>query len=254
MQNLVVEWYTLLSRLSAGLTGPIDALDERTGVPLVSALLFGLIGAVSPCQLTTGAGALAYVARGTGVRQTVVGNAVAYTLGKALIYTLLGAATLLVGQQLAREAIPVLVAARRLVGPLMILLGLVLLGWVPLRFSLGDRLTGWLATRAGMGTGGAFLLGMAFAFTFCPTLFLLFFGLTIPLALRSPLGALYPAAFALGTTLPLLGLAGLLSARSVTQATYLARARWVSTRLRPVAAVVLLLAGLHDTLIYWLLA
>ncbi len=253
MQGLVAEWYALLSTLSATVTGPVSAVGEGIGVPVVSVLLFGLIGAASPCQLTTNAGALAYIARRASTHRAVTGSALAYVLGKALVYTVVGTGVILAGQHLAHRAIPVIVVARQLVGPLMILLGLHLLGYLPLRFALGHRLTDWLTLRAGAGGSGAFLLGVAFAFTFCPTLFLLFFGLTIPLALHSPVGLVYPAAFALGTSLPLLGLAGLLSAAAGAKTRALVGLRRAATWLRPVAAVVLLLAGLHDTLTYWFL-
>jgi len=253
MRELAAEWYTMLSTLNAAVAGPLRGLADGMGLPLVSALLFGLIGATSPCQLTTNAGALAYVARGAGDRRTVAWRALAYLLGKALVYTLGGLAVILAGQQLAQSSLPLIVIARKLVGPLMILLGLYLLGLVPLHFALGQGIADWLEGQAGAGTGGAFLLGIAFAFTFCPTLFLLFFGLTIPLALRSPAGVVYPAVFALGTTLPLLGLAGLLAAGTSATRRYVVGARRVAVWLRPVAAGVLLLAGLNDTMTYWFL-
>ncbi len=116
------------------------------------------------------------------------------------------------------------------------LLGLYLVGLLPLPFSLGQGLSGWLEARAAPGVAGAFLLGAAFAFAFCPTLFLLFFGLTIPLALASPVGVIYPALFALGTTLPLLGLAALLTAGIGATKDFLAGARRVDAWLRPAAA------------------
>lgn len=253
MREYALNWYVLLSTLNAAVAQPLNALGEGLGVPLVSALIFGLIGTTAPCQLTTNAGALAYVTRSAGDRRAVAWGALAYLLGKVLVYTLVGVATILVGQQLIGRWIPIVVVARKALGPLMILLGLYLLGLVPLRFSLGHGLSGWLEDRARHGTGGAFLLGVAFSFAFCPTLSLLFFGLTIPLALRSPVGVLYPGAFALGTTLPLLGLAALLAAGVKSPKRYLAQARRIDSWLRPAAGIVLVLAGLNDTLVYWLL-
>jgi len=247
-------WYLWLSGLNAAATGPLSDLADGLGVPLLSALLFGVMGSTSPCQLTTNASALAYVVRGAdaGGRGWAV-SAAAYLAGKALVYTLVGAAVILAGQRLAQASIPVIVAARKVLGPLMVLLGLHMLGLVRLRFSLGQGLAERIEARAGAGAGGAFLLGTAFSFAFCPTLFLLFFGLTIPLALGSSLGALYPGVFALGTTLPLLVLAGLLTTGAKAAGTYLAAARRASTRLRPAAGLVLVLAGLNDTFTYWLL-
>lgn len=254
MAELAARWYALLSTLNAAATGPLDAFADAAGVPLLSALLFGLIGATSPCQLTTNAGALAYLARGAGERggTAALRSASAYLLGKALVYTLVGIAVILVGQRLAQGSIPVVVAARKALGPLMVVLGLYFLGVLPLRFSLGDGLAAWLEARAGVGVSGAFLLGTAFSFAFCPTLFLLFFGLTIPLALSSPVGVVYPSIFALGTTLPLLVLVSLLAA-GVKAGGYLATARRAGRWLQPAAGAVLVLAGLNDTFTYWFL-
>jgi cytochrome c biogenesis protein CcdA len=250
---LANQWYSILSTLSAAVSEPLAELDARIGLPLVSALLFGLLGATSPCQLTTNAGALAYAARGAGRRSAVARSALAYLLGKVLVYTLVGTAVILAGRQLAQNSIPIIVVARKVLGPLMIVLGLYLLGLIRLHFSLGQGLADRLEARAGPGAGGAFLLGIAFSFAFCPTLFLLFFGLTIPLALRSPVGLVYPGVFALGTTLPLLGLASLLTLGVGATGGYVQGARRLDTWLRPAAGVVLILAGLNDTIIYWLI-
>ena len=253
MRELVLDWYALLSTLSAAVSEPVSALGDSLNVPLVSALLFGLIGATSPCQLTTNAGALAYVARRAGNRRAVAGSTLAYLAGKALVYTAIGVVVILAGQQLAQGSIPVIVAARKVLGPLIVLLGLYLLGALPLRLSLGQGLADRIEARAGAGAPGAFLLGTAFSFAFCPTLFLLFFGLTIPLALSSPVGVVYPGVFAVGTALPLIGLAGLLTLGTGATRGYVRRARGLDAWLRPVAAVVLVLAGLNDTFIYWFL-
>jgi cytochrome c-type biogenesis protein len=253
MRDFVIAWYAFLSTLNGAVAQPIRDLADGMGIPLLSALLFGVIGATSPCQLTTNAGALAYLARAGGSRGSVAVNAVAYLVGKALVYTVVGVTVILVGRELAQSSIPVIVVARKALGPLMILLGLHFLGLIPLRFSFGHGIADRLEDRAGSGASGAFILGTAFSFAFCPTLFLLFFGLTIPLALSSPLGAVYPAAFALGTTVPLLGVAGALGVGAGAARSYLGGARRVDAWLRPVAAGVLVLAGLNDTIVYWLL-
>lgn len=253
MREIVVAWYGVVSQLYAVVALPVRGLGDGLGVPLISALLFGLLGAVAPCQLTTNAGALAFVARRAADRGAVARGALAYLLGKMVVYTVLGVAVILAGRQLAQGLIPAIGVARKVAGPLMLVLGLLLLGFVPLRFSLGRAGAAWLEARAGSGARGAFVLGSAFSLCFCPTHFLLFFGLTIPLALRSSFGAIYPAVFAIGTTLPLLGLAALLVGGVGAVGRYLAGARRLDAWLRPIAAVVLLLAGLNDTLVYWFL-
>jgi hypothetical protein len=252
-RRAAADWYVTLSTLNAAVAGPLRAVADASGLPVLSALLFGLIGATAPCQLTTGASALAYVAKAAGDRRSVARSALAYLIGKALVYTLLGVAVILAGRQLAQASIPIIVIARKILGPLMIILGFYLLGLRPVQFSVGQAVSDWFGAQAGSGTRGALLLGVSFSFAFCPTLFLLFFGLTIPLALASPVGVVYPAVFALGTTLPLLGLAGLLAAGVGATKGYLAGARRVDIWLRIAAGAVLVLAGLNDTITYWFL-
>jgi hypothetical protein len=79
----------------------------------------------------------------------------------------------------------------------------------------------------------------------------LLFGLTVPLALRSPAGWSFPGVFALGTALPLLALAAVVSL-GWGAADRLAGgvARW-HRPVKWVAGAAFILAGLHDTLIYW---
>jgi len=247
------QWYSWLSAPTRTLAGPLGDWADRINIPLLSVLFFGVIGAIAPCQLTTNASALAYVSRQTDSRRAMAGSALAYLLGKILVYTLVGSAVILTGQQLASNLIPVIVIARKVLGPVMIFLGLYLLGVIPLHFSFGHSLMSQIEARAGNGSQGAFLLGIAFSFAFCPTLFLLFFGWTIPLALTSPIGIIYPALFGVGATLPLLLLTTLLIGGVARRREYVMGARHLNTWLRPAAAVVLILAGLNDTVIYWLL-
>jgi hypothetical protein len=68
----------------------------------------------------------------------------------------------------------------------------------------------------------------------------------IPLALVSPVGLVFPGLFAVGTLLPLLILAGLSSGAGK----WLVGLQW---RLSRISGTIILLAGIHDTLVYWLI-
>jgi hypothetical protein len=114
----------------------------------------------------------------------------------------------------------------------------------PLR--LRDRL-------AGHGHRGAYLLGVIFSFAFCPTLFWLFFGLTVPLALRSAGGLAFPGLFAVGASLPLVAMAAVVGAGLGTASRIVGGLRRAERVLRLAAGTVLILAGFHDTIVYWLL-
>lgn len=251
MRDLALAWYGVLNALSIALKGPLAGLTGGTEATLLTAIILGLIGAVSPCQLSTNAASMAYVVGGPGQRgKGLAWSATAYVAGKVLVYSGIGLLAVLMGQGLQALAIPTFAATRRGLGPLMILIGLALLGlWRP-RLGFGHGPSLWLRQRTGGGIFGSFLLGVAFAFAFCPTLALLFFGYVIPTAIAAPIGPLYPAAFALGTTFPLLLTVAVLLLGSDPDTLSRRLAAW-EPRLRKAAGVIFLLAGLNDAALYW---
>ncbi|OGL05332.1 MAG: hypothetical protein A3I03_16430 [Candidatus Rokubacteria bacterium RIFCSPLOWO2_02_FULL_68_19] len=248
---MALAWYTWLSVLSQGLVVTLDGWIEAINLPMVSAALFGLVGATSPCQLTTTLGALAYVAR-ESPRGGAFTSALAYAAGKVAVYGAAGALVVLAGLQLQAASIPVVVAARKVLGPLMLLVGLGMLGAVRLPGGAGQRSASALQQALPMrGAPGAFLLGVTFSFAFCPTLFWLFFGLTVPLALRSAGGWSFPGLFALGSTLPLLVLSGVVALGFGALEATIGKLSRVQRIASAVAGAVFILAGLHDTVVYW---
>lgn len=253
MEQLALAWYGWLSTLTQGVAFRLQEVTERVEVPVVTAVVFGLIGATAPCQLTTNLSALAWVSAG-GERGRPTTLAMAYVAGKVTVYTLAGGLVILAGLQLQAVSIPVVVAARKALGPLMVLVGLGLLGALRLRSGFGQQWAMWMRDRlGGHGHRGAFLLGVAFSFAFCPTLFWLFFGLTVPLALRSTGGLAFPGLFAVGASLPLLAVTAIVGAGLGTAGRIVGGLRRAEAVLRVAAGIVLILAGLHDTVVYWLL-
>jgi len=250
----VAEYYAWLSAPSIALTGPLGELTDSLNVPLISALLLGLIGAISPCQISTNVAALAYTSREMETPHRMMLSTGAYVLGKITVYSLIGVAVIGLGLQLDRASIPVIVAARKALGPLLILIGLMMLGVIQLKVSAGQRLGSWFEARAaGRGVFGSYLLGVAFSFAFCPTLFWLFFGLLVPLALTSAGGFVYPPVFALGTSVPLLAFASMtiLGAGSVGGFVRQVRRfdRWAQTAV----GLIFLLVGFNEFILYWLI-
>ena len=257
MEQIASNWYSFLNTLNAALSYPLGNFSDQLGLPAVTAVILGLIGALSPCQLSTNAAALAYVNRQTGGAPSITRSyrlTLAYILGKATTYTLLGALAWALGQGLNALLLPIVQGVREWLGPALIIMALALFGWLPWRRTVGVRLSTWIEARVGERGGplAASLLGMAFALAFCPTLFWLFFGLLVPLTLASTTGLLFPALFAAGTAVPILLLTPLIGA---------GRGRWQAgaRRLRAggrvvnvVAGVVFLLAGLNDTFLYLL--
>jgi sulfite exporter TauE/SafE len=224
----------------------------------VSALIFGLLGAFAPCQLSTGVAAVSFLARRAGEPRRLWAQTLAYLAGKATVYLVIGGALVLAGLQFSEingAAVPVAALARKALGPLLIVVGLFLAGWLKFGFTAGERLTAAIEQRLGgqAGVVPAYLMGVAFAFTFCPTLFWLFFGLTLPLALASPGGVLLPGVFAVGTAVPLLAFAVLLTAGLVDVRGLVRRLRGFDTWAQRFVGLVFVVIGLNEIVLYWLL-
>jgi cytochrome c biogenesis protein CcdA len=210
-----------------------------------------VIGATSPCQLSTNLSALAY-ASAQPVRGRPFLLGIAYVAGKVSVYTIVGGLVILAGLRLEAVSIPVVQVTRKALGPLMLVIGLGMLGLIPLKTTVGQRLAVRLRERfARQGLAGAYLLGVAFSFAFCPTLFWLFFGLTLPLALRSSGGWMFPGLFAVGSSLPLLVVLGIVAASFDALEVVTGRVRRIDRPLRAAAGAILIVAGVHDTLVYW---
>lgn len=250
VQETMQQWYIVLSQISFALSVPIKQVADGIQIPLLTALLLGFVGSLSPCQLSTNLSAVAYVSR--RFDGEIWREAFAYSLGKVLVYMLMGAAVIILGLRLEQAAIPVAVVARKAIGPLMIVIGLGLVGLIRLRGSAGTWIASWLRSRLpGTGMAGAFSLGVAFSFTFCPTLFWLFFGLMIPLALISTGGWTFPGVFAVGTALPLIAFAALASSCSQLSEKLKERLKRSQSMVSRVSGAMFILIGINDTLTYW---
>lgn len=252
VEQFALQWYALLSGLQAVLAGPLQALAYQWNIHALSALVFGFLGSVAPCQMTGNAAAIAYLTQRSGEGRTGIWrHASAFVWGKMAVYVLLGALAILLGFRLPTWAMALL---RRIFGPLMILFALYLLRVIKLQFSFGDRLAQALERRLpGRGSPAAFGLGAAYSLAFCPTMALLFFGLLVPLSLRTPGGIVLPAFFAVGTAVPLVLFAAFLSLGLGAKGAWLQGVRRLDRVLRIVAGLVILVVGINDTVLYWLL-
>lgn len=180
-----------------------DAI-ARTNMPLVSAFLLGALASIGPCPLATNVAALSYTARQFSDRRAVVATGVVYTAGRASAYALVGLLIVGLGAQISRLATGLQDMADMILGPLLIVVGLVLLGIVRPGFAGTSGLTARIGDRVSKWRGGAFFLGFVFAMAFCPYSAALFFGLLIPMAVGSSSGLVVTVAFGIGTSLPVL--------------------------------------------------
>ncbi len=209
----------------------------------------GILTSISPCPMATNIAAVSFIGSGAAPRRAVLCG-LAYAAGRMAAYLALG--ILLVAGLLSSAWLSQFLQRymNRILGPVLILTGMVLLELLSWR-SAGSEVGEGLRRRAGKGgAGAAFLLGFAFALSFCPVSAALFFGSLVPLALkfRSPVG--FPLLYGAGTGLPVLLFAGLIAfASGSVGAAYerLARAeRWG----RRLTGIVFIAVGIYYTLVY----
>jgi cytochrome c-type biogenesis protein len=211
------------------------------------ALWLGLLTSISPCPLATNIAALSFVGRQVGSPRRALLAGVLYTLGRTVAYVALAA--LVVSALLSMVEVSAVLQrfAAKVLGPLLIVVGVALLGLVPLP-SFGGGLARRLERIGGHGPCGAMLLGAAFALAFCPVSAALFFGSLIPLATTHASRLALPALYGIGTALPVLGFAVLVAAGTATLGGAYERLRRIERWARPATGIVFVLAGIHETL------
>ena len=153
--------------------------------PLIAAFFIGLMTALSPCPLATNITAIAYASKKIGDGKKTLWTGFIYTLGRMFTYVLL--ASLIVYVVVNVQAISLFLQkyGERILGPLLIIIGLVMLNILKLpSLKSGERIEKLKEKLSEKGYLGAFLLGVLFALAFCPFSAVLFFGMLIPLALK----------------------------------------------------------------------
>lgn len=172
---------------------------------VISVFWFGILTSISPCPLATNLVAISYLSKNFFHFKQVLLSSFIYVLGRMVAYTVLGFIIIK-----ALLGLPVIAQFfqnyfNKLLGPLLIIVGLVLLGIVRidttgLVLSLENQ--NKLAQRRDLI--GSFILGLLFALSFCPISAGLFFGSLIPLAFQNKSGWVFPFIYGLGTGLPVL--------------------------------------------------
>ncbi|BAQ08571.1 cytochrome C biogenesis protein [Bacillus sp. OxB-1] len=238
-----------LSSMSQMISEPVTAMiNTYDHYPLVMALLLGLLGALAPCQLTGNMGAITlYGSRSIQMKENG-GEIVAFIIGKVVVFSAIGVLAWLFGQSFEETITSYFPVFRKVIGPLIIATGLVLLGVLKLRF-LG-KLTSHIPMRLREGRLGSFLLGASFAIAFCPTMFVLFFVWLMPLVTTTSYGLFLPAVFGLATSLPLLLLLLFIwffDAKRLVMRFSIRAGRMVQR----VAGILLIIIGVLDTITYW---
>lgn len=177
-----------------------------------SACWLGLLTSISPCPLAANIAAISYTSRKVSSVARVLGAGLLYTLGRTVAYVALGA--LLVQGAMAAPALSHFLQKymNLFLGPLLILVGMVLLDLLRFKPGVGTGVGAALQARIeNAGVWGAFVLGVILALTLCPVSAAIFFGSLLPIAIDFESGFLLPAVYGAATGVPVLVFALLLA-------------------------------------------
>ena len=176
-----------------------------SSIPIVAAFFIGLMTAISPCPLATNITAIAYASKRIDNSKHTLLVGLLYTLGRMFTYVVLASLIVWVGVNTQSIAFFLQKYGEKILGPLLIIMGIFMLDLIKFNFSQKkDKLSALKEKLADKGFLGAFLLGVIFALAFCPFSALLFFGMLIPLAVKAGDGFIIPSVFAFATGLPVI--------------------------------------------------
>lgn len=187
----------------------LSNLYSNTSAPFLSALLLGLLTAISPCPMATNITAIGFIGKDIGNRNRVFYNGLIYTLGRTVSYMLL-ALVLYFGADQFKISGFFQQYGELILGPLLLIIGVFMLGIIKLNFPAFNKITQRFQQRGRYNYWNVFLLGVVFALAFCPYSGVLYFGMLIPLSISTS-GLHLPVVFAIATGIPVIIFAWLIA-------------------------------------------
>ncbi len=228
----------------------LQSLLENYNIPIVSAFILGLMTAISPCPLATNITATAFISKNISSKRKVFLSGLLYSLGRAFSYTSIGL-ILYFGASKFHIARFFNQNGEKYLGPLLILIGLIMLNIIKLNFLGKSNFQEKLSKKfKDKGLLGSFMIGVVFALAFCPYSGALFFGMLIPMTMASADGLYLPIVFAFGTGLPVILFTYLLAFTAGKVGIFYNRITKIEKIIRMVAGVVFILTGLYYVFIF----
>ncbi len=182
----------------------LNQLLESSNWPILTAVIIGLMTAISPCPLATNISAIGFLSRNLTNKKLILWQSLLYTLGRSIAYVAIAAIFLLGVDQVKVQSV-LATYGERVLGPLLIIIGVFMLDFIKLNIPGIGGLSAKAEEKSRTGTWwSVLLLGFVFALAFCPYSGVLYFFMLIPLTLSSPEGLLLPLSFSVATALPVI--------------------------------------------------
>jgi len=182
-----------------GISDFFHNLAINSSVPIFTALFLGIMSSIGPCTMATNIAAIAFISQRLEDRRFALFSSLLYSLGRMVTYTLLGILIIGIGMEVPTIRNFLEDVGAYVLGPLLLVAGILMLVAHKISFGGGGKLAE-LGKRFGeRGLWGSFIMGVIFALAFCPYSAVLFFAVTIPLALTTSAGVLLPPMFGIGS-------------------------------------------------------
>ena len=228
----------------------LQSLLEDYNIPIFSAFILGLMTAISPCPLATNITATAFISKNISSKRNVFLSGLLYALGRGFSYTTIGL-VLYFGASKFHVARFLNQNGEKYLGPLLILIGLIMLNIIKINFLGKTNFQEKLSEKfKDKGLLGSFLIGVVFALAFCPYSGALFFGMLIPMTITSVDGLYLPIVFAFGTGLPVILFTYLLAFTASKVGVFYSRITKIEKIMRTIAGVVFIITGLYYVSIF----
>lgn len=240
--------YTLISQFSNVFTQPfMNLYYSLENISVAAALILGIVGSLAPCQLTANTSALMIYGSRSVNKGVSWSQILLFLFGKMIVFSSLGFIVWMLGNEIEQMLIGLFPWVRKLIGPLLILVGFVLLEVIKLKKTIQ---LGNIPEKFIKGKLGSFLMGISFSLGFCPTMFVLFFVTLMPMALSEPIGFILPSIFALGTTLPIIFIIFIIWYLELDKKA-MKKSREIGSVVKRITGVILIMIGSIDTIYYF---
>lgn len=188
----------------------LSGLLENSSLPFVTAFVLGLMTAISPCPLATNITAIGFIGKDIKIKKKVFVSGLVYTSGRAITYTLL-ALIIFIGADQFKLSGVFQRYGEKVIGPVLIIIGLFMLDFLKLKFPGLSRITNKFQKKETFSYWNSLIIGIIFALAFCPYSGVLYFGMLIPITVGNVSGLYLPIIYAIGTGIPVIIFAWLLA-------------------------------------------
>lgn len=228
----------------------LQTILDNSQYSFVTAIILGLMTAISPCPLATNISAIGFISRDLKDQKRVFINGLVYTLGRAISYTGL-ALIIFFGASKMNVSMLFQGWGEKLLGPVMILIGLFMLDVIKLNLPGLSGLTDKIGEKSKGSYWSTLLLGMVFALAFCPYSGVLYFVMLIPITVASASGLYLPVLFAIATALPVILFAWLLAYAVGNVGKLYNQIKVFELWFRRVVSVIFIAVGVYYVLIFF---